>query len=151
MHSRISTVKALAFVALAAAGCGGSSSSSSSRPTANGFYISISNLSFSPLNLHAPAGATVTVINNDSFAHTVTSEATAGAFTPGAVAGVSFDTGAFTGNMSFTLPSGVAQGTVIPFYCSIHKGTMNTPNGAITIDSSAMPAPPPGGGGGSGY
>lgn len=149
MYSRISMVKALVVIAVAA-GCGGSSSSSS-HPGTPGFYISISNLSFSPLNLHAPAGATVTVINNDSIAHTVTSGAMPGAFTPGSVAGVSFDTGPFTGTASFTLASGVAQGTVIPFYCSVHKGTMNTPNGAITIDDSAMPAPPPGGGGGTGY
>ena len=143
---------AMAFVAIAGialGACGGSSSSTSSRPTAPGFYIGISGMAYSPLDLHVPAGSTVTALNDDSMAHSVTSEATPGAFTPGAVDSVSFDTGAFTGNRSFSLPAGVADGTAIPYYCSVHKSTMATPNGTITIDSNAKPALPPGGG--SGY
>ncbi len=150
MHSKTWVLKSLA-VMVAAAGCGGSSSSSSSTPTTPGFYIVISGFAYAPLNLRAPAGATVTVLNRDSMAHSVTSEATAGAFTPGAVAGVSFDTGPFTGNMSFPLPSDAPEHTVIPYYCSVHKGTMATPNGSITIDNSAQPGPPPGGGPPGGY
>ncbi len=146
-----SSVLALTLT-FAAASCGGSSKSSSNRPTAPGFYIRIAGMAFSPLNLQAPPGATVTVLNDDAVAHSVTSEATASAFTPGEVAGVSFDTGPFTGNMSFTLPSGVPEHTVIPYYCSVHKATMATPNGTITIDSSAQPAAPPAApGGGYGY
>ncbi len=140
------------LVALAtsiAMGCGGSSMSTSTTP---GFYILISNLAYSPVNLQAPPGATVTVINADSTAHSVTSEATPGAFTPGSVAGVSFDTGAFTGGQrSFTLPANAPNGTAVPYYCTVHLGTMTPPNGTITINASAQPAPPPGGGGGGGY
>ena len=144
----IARVALVALTASVAVGCGGSNSSTSSTP---GFFITISNLSFSPLNLRAPPGATVTVINNDSMAHQVVSEATSGSFVPGAVAGISFDTGAFTGQKSFTLPSGAANGTLVPYFCNIHKNTMATPNGQITIDSTAVPSSPPGGGGGGGY
>src|SRR5512138_1052517 len=145
----------MAIAAVALAACGGSSSSStSSRPTSPGFYIQINGMAFSPLNLHAPAGATVTVLNDDSVPHSVTSESAPNAFTPGAVAGISFETGRFTGNRSFTLPADAKEGTAIPYYCSVHTSTMATPNGTITIDTSAKPAAPPpapGGGGGMGY
>jgi plastocyanin len=141
-----------AVVAVIATGCGGSSSSGAAAPApASGFFIVISNMSFSPLNLQAPAGATVTVVNHDSTPHSVTSEASPNAFTPGLAGGVSFDTGVFTGTRSFQLPSGVANGTVIPYYCTVHKGTMNTPNGAITINSAAQPTAAPGTSGTPGY
>lgn len=131
------------------AGCGGSSSSSSS--SAPGFYITISNMTFSPATLAVPPGGTVTVINKDAVPHSVTSEASASAFTPGAVAGVSFDTGAFDGQKSFTLPTSAPNGTKIPFYCTVHAATMTPPNGTITVDTSALPTTPPGSGGGGGY
>ena len=43
--------------------------------------------------------------------------------------------------MSFTLPNGAADGTVIPYYCMVHLGTMNTPNATITVSASAQPGP----------
>ncbi len=128
-------------------GCGGSSSSS--LPA--GFYITISGMAFSPTNLAVPPGATVTVLNRDSIAHTVTSEATSGAYTPGSVGGVSFDTGQFTGQKSFTIPSTATEGTVIPYYCKVHTSTMATPNGTITIQASAQPGPAPSTGSSGGY
>ena len=130
----------IAGVALAALayGCGGSSNTTQ-LPA--GYNITISNLSFSPLNLAVPPGATVTVINRDAMAHTVTSEASAGAYTPGGVGGVSFDTGEFTGQKSFTIPTSAIEGTVIPYYCKVHTSTMSTPTGTITIQASAQQAP----------
>lgn len=96
--------------------------------------ISIQNFTFSPLNLTVMPGQTVNVVNMDgSMPHSVTSEATAGAFTPGAVNGVSFDTGAFTGTASFVIPPNAPHGTVIPFYCTVHRQAMRTPNGTITV------------------
>jgi plastocyanin len=143
-------VAAVAAVALAA--CGGSSSSSSSRPGAAGFYIQIRGLAFAPLNLRVPAGATVTVLNDDGMAHSVTSQSAPNAFTPGAVDGVSFDTGAFTsGSRTFTIPPGTREGTAIPYYCTTHGSTMATPNGTITVDASAAPVQPPPDPGGGGY
>ncbi len=143
---RVSTKTGLVLLAASiAVGCGDSSSPAPAS-SAPGFFISISNLTFSPVALSAPPGATVTVINNDAEEHSVTSEASPNAFTPGSVAGVSFDTGAFTGTRSFTLPASAPNGTVIPFYCTVHMGTMTTPNGAITIDSTVQPTAPPGGG-----
>jgi hypothetical protein len=102
-----------------------------------------------------PPGATVTVVNVDATTHSVTSESTAGAYTKGAVNGVQFDTGAFVGTTSFTLPANAPTGTVIPFFCTVHLTTMIPPNGSITIDptavASAAPVAPMGGGGGGGY
>ncbi len=138
----------LALILLVAAACGGSDSSVTAQSTgtgstqgASGFFITISNMSFSPLDLRVPPGATVTVVNKDGMDHSVTSEATVGSYTPGAPSGVTpFDTGAFaSGQRTFTIPASVAAGTVIPYYCSVHRQAMNTPNGTITIDPSAQP------------
>ncbi len=134
------TLLLAAAIAVVGSGCGGSSSMSQLPP---GYYITISNMSFSPLNLPVPPGATVTVVNHDPVPHTVTSETTAGAFTPGAVGGVSFDTGEFTGQKSFTIPTNAAEGTVIPYYCKVHTSTMSTPNGTLTIQASAPPTAAP--------
>jgi len=91
------------------------------------------------------------VVNDDGMPHSVTSEATQNAFTPGSVSGISFDTGAFTGSRTFSIPSNAASGTVIPFFCTVHRGTMNTPNGSITIDPTATATTSSGGGGGTPY
>jgi plastocyanin len=125
------------FLSILLVGCGSSSGSPASS-TPQGYYITIANMAFSPLDLQAPPGATITVINQDSFPHTVTSEAAPGAFAPGGVAGVSFDTGSFTGQTSFGLQQGAPEGTVIPYYCAIHTTAMATPNATITIQSSAQ-------------
>jgi plastocyanin len=106
-------------------------------------------MAFSPLNLHVPAGATVSVVNKDGIQHSVTSETAANMFTPGSVGGIQFDTGLFTSTASFTIPANAATGTVVPYYCKNHTNTMATPTGTITIDPSAAgtttpaPAAPP--------
>ena len=133
-------------LSLTAAACG-SSPGAAPAPSGPGFFITISNLSYSPLDLHVPPGGTVTVINQDAMPHSVTSEATPGAFTHGSVDGISFDTGSFSGTRSFTIPPSAASGTVIPFFCTVHTSTMSTPNGAITVDPGAAPTAALGGGG----
>lgn len=146
MHARSALIGTLAVVA---AGCGSSSSSSPAPPPqGSGFFITISSLAFSPLDLRVPPGATVTVVNRDGMAHSVTSEAHANDFTPGAVGGVAFDTGPFTGTRTFTIPSSAAANTVVPYYCTVHRGAMATPNGTLTIDPTATATTAPGGGGG---
>ena len=134
-------VAALAGVSLAC----GSSSSSNPAPAApaTGFFITIASLAYSPANLHVPPGGTVTVINLDTTLHSVTSEATTGAFTKGSVGGVQFDTGAFTGTTSFTIPANATNGTVIPFFCTVHLAMMIPQNGTITVDTSAQPTGAP--------
>ena len=105
--------------------------------------IYFDDFTFSPLDLAAPPGATVTVINNDPMPHSVTSEAAPEQYTPGSVAGVSFDTGEFTGDQSFTLPADAPDGTVVPYYCKVHQSGMTTRTGTITIQASAQPQPAP--------
>jgi plastocyanin len=156
MNTRLLAARSLltvAFAALAAA-CGGSSNDNSTTtpPVTPGYFITISNMSFSPLDLHVPPGGTVTVINKDTLVHSVTSQSAANAFTPGGVSGVSFDTGEFVGQKTFTIPATAAEKTVIPYYCTSHKQLMVPPNGTITVDTSAgQTTPPSGGGGGGGY
>jgi len=145
---RMAAIGAVALLSGCGSAGGGGGGGAGATP---GFYVVIAGSAFSPLQLGAPPGATVTVLNRDPMAHSLTSEAAAGDFTPGGVSGVEFDTGSFTGSRTFTLPADAPDGTVIPYYCTVHKGTMATPNGSIRIDSSAQPAPAPGSSGGGGY
>jgi len=133
----------LSGLAALAAGCGSSDNSSSGGSTA-GYYIAISNLTYSPLNLEAPPGATVTVLNFDApMIHSVTSEAVPGSYTHN-TGGISFDTGMITGgSASFTLPTSAPAGTVLNYFCTVHLATMLTPNGTITVNPSASPSAPP--------
>ncbi|WP_242342234.1 cupredoxin domain-containing protein [Anaeromyxobacter terrae] len=137
------------LAAVVACGGGGSSSDSGSgttpamtpgttptvNPTAQN-EITIQGMAFSPLKLEVAPGATVTVRNLDGIPHSVTSESTAGAFRPGAASGVSFDTGQFTGQRTFTIPANAPLGATIPYYCSVHLGTMATPNGEIVVTAT---------------
>ena len=77
----------------------------------------------------------ITVTNSDGFPHTVTSEAADDDFSPGAVNGVSFDTGFLGGGASIqlTIPADAPSGTVIPFYCQVHTTMMNPANGHVTV------------------
>ncbi|GEJ55780.1 plastocyanin/azurin family copper-binding protein [Anaeromyxobacter diazotrophicus] len=162
----------VAAAALAAA-CGGSYSAPSGGTdagtvtttgadggtTPTSFELHIKGMAFSPENLTVPAGATVQVVNDDgSVPHSVTSEATAGAYVPGSVAGISFDTGIFTGTRSFTLPASAATGTVIPYFCRVHGAMMVDaakvqltigPAGTAPVTPTTTPAPtmPPSPGG----
>jgi len=155
MTRRLGQVLALAGVIAGLASCGGSSSGGGGvGGGAPGFFITIQGSAYSPAMLAVPPGATVTVLNRDAMPHSVTSESTTGAFTPGAVNGVQFDSGAHTGTFTFqVLPANAPDGTVIPYYCTVHKGAMATPDASIKIDSTAQPTSPPGGsgGGGGGY
>ncbi|HET6437625.1 MAG TPA: hypothetical protein VFG59_06175 [Anaeromyxobacter sp.] len=141
------TGAAILLAACGSSSSGGGGGAGSSTP---GFFLTIQGMAFSPIPLAVPPGGTVTVLNRDSMAHTVTSEAAENDFTKGSVGGVEFDTGSFTGQAQFTIPASAADGTLIPFFCNIHKGSMATPNGTIKVDSTAQPAAPPGGGGGGG-
>jgi plastocyanin len=136
---------ALGLMGLAAgvAGCGGSDDGSNPKSLPPGFYIRISNFTFAPLDLKVPPGGTVTVLNDDATPHSVTSEAAPGTFTAGAVSGVSFDTKPFSGTATFTLPMSAPAGTSIPYFCSVHRSGMATPNGTITVDPNAQPGPAP--------
>jgi plastocyanin len=108
--------------------------------------LTIQNLTFSPANLGVRPGQTVRVRNLDAMTHSVTSQSAPNQFTPGAVAGVSFDTGNFTGEQTFVIPASAAVGTLVPYYCRTHPGSMaNT--GVLTVraasDSTPTPVDPP--------
>ncbi len=153
---------ALALVVAGTVGCGGSDGGMLSAQSTGGgtpvsnptgsttpgggtvattYVITISNMTFSPLNLHARPGATITVENRDAMPHSVTSEVLVGAYTPGAPNGITpFDTGVFSlAQRTFTVPANATAGTVIPYYCTVHRQLMATPNGTITVDPNAQP------------
>ena len=69
--------------------------------------------------------------NQDGYAHSVTSESSLDSFQNGAVNGVSFDTGTFTGTRSFTISADAPVGTVVHYYCSAHTSSMSQPT--VTI------------------
>ncbi len=91
-----------------------------------GTQITIHDFVYSPANIGVAAGATVTVINQDVEPHSVTSEAMLNDYVPGAVNGVQFDTGvlAVGASAQFTITPGAVSGTVVPYYCTVHKLTM---------------------------
>ena len=95
--------------------------------------ITIQSFKYNPADLSVAAGSTITVKNLDAVPHTLTSEAKVGDFTPGAVAGVSFDTGTIAsgGSATITIPASAVSGTVIPYFCAVHLKTMGT--GQITV------------------
>ena len=140
----------LAFAVAMAVGCGSSSNGGGGGGGGSGgTVLSISNLTFSPLDFTVDAGTQVTIKNNDGLEHDVSRQTADNTFTPGTVAGVSFmalvpaasggsggpygGSGGTPGTTSFTIPAGTPSGTVIPYYCNIHKNTMATPNGHITV------------------
>jgi plastocyanin len=126
--SRAVRALALSWMAALASSCG---LEPPSTPP-GGAVITIQSFAFSPTELVVDPGATITVRNLDPEPHSVTSESAVGQFAPGAVNGVSFDTGPFSsGDRTITIPSSAPHGTVVPFYCSVHTSAM--PQAHVTI------------------
>ncbi|MHB1377132.1 MAG: cupredoxin domain-containing protein [Candidatus Humimicrobiaceae bacterium] len=112
-------VVALLIIALPLAGCSGSGGTAATKTTATstetttasttgagGQAVLIKSNAFDPASLTIKVGDTVTWTNNDSYAHTVTSDN--GAFDSGSMAG--------GGTFSFTFKT---AGT-FSYHCSIH-------------------------------
>jgi plastocyanin len=93
--------------------------------------LTITGYAYSPSNLAVTPGMTVTVVNRDADAHSVTSTSSATSFVPATVNGVFLDTGAFRGTRRLTIPRTARPGTVIPFFCTEHGQMMGT--GTFTI------------------
>lgn len=111
---------------------GGTGPDGGSSGGTTGGTITITQFAFSPASLTVAPGATVTVENKDTAQHSVTSQTAAGTYAPGAVAGITFDTGVFVGTRTFTVPASAHSGTVIPYYCTVH-GAMMANAGQIVI------------------
>ena len=81
-----------------------------------------------------PVGGTLHVVNNDSAPHTITSQASAGAFSPGAPAGITaFDQTVAAGGTKDIVIQGGAAGATIPFYCKFHTAMMSPGSPVITL------------------
>ena len=103
----------------------------SSRSTPPDPVLTISGYAYSPSNLAVAPGATVTVINRNTDAHSVTSTSSPTSFAPATVNGVFLDTGAFQGTRRLIIPRTARPGMVIPFFCTEHGRMMGT--GTFTI------------------
>jgi plastocyanin len=116
---------------------GGSSGGSSSGGTTGGamYTVTISNYTFSPDPITVPAGATIVFNNTDAFNHSATSQAAAGNYTNAAApGGWSFDVVPHPGmSASITVPSGIATGTVQPYFCGFHTSMMHPPSPTIHV------------------
>jgi len=107
---------------------------------ASGAVIVISHLAYTPAAVTARPGATIEIVNEDAVPHSVTSETAPGAFAPGAVNGVAFDTGPFTAGTRFIqIPADAPDGTVLPFFCTVHRAGDAPPDGTVTVSRSAGP------------
>ncbi len=97
------------------------------------YRITIEDLVYMPTNLEIPAGETLWVVNKDVEPHSVTSESKPGDFVPGAVNGVQFDTGIVSVNASASIlvSATATPGTVVPYFCTVHKSSMG--EGSLTI------------------
>ena len=114
----MSSLVVIAGTALLFAGCGGGSSpsastnsSGSSSQAASGAgssAVTISNFKFAPASTTVKHGASVTVTNQDSTAHTATADD-----------GHSFDTGTLAQGASQTIS--VSKPGTYPYHCSIHS------------------------------
>ncbi|MFD9128417.1 cupredoxin domain-containing protein [Kitasatospora sp. NPDC059571] len=90
-----------------AAASASASVSGGGSPSAGAVQVTIKDFKFSPDTLSVPAGATVTVVNNDTTAHTLTAS------------DKSFDTGTIEPGKSATFTAPAKSGS-FPYICSIH-------------------------------
>ncbi len=90
-----------------------------------------SGMRFATPSMTVPAGTAITVRNEDSLPHTVTSESAPGAFTPDGM----FNTGNIApgGTATIMIPASTAPGTVLYYYCVIHTSLMVPADGMITV------------------
>jgi plastocyanin len=114
--ARLLVALAVAAIALGATACGSDKKNDSAGTGGNGTTgteITIKDFEFSPDPLKAGAGATITVKNDDSTAHTVTADDD------------SFDTGdiAAGGTDTITLPDKAGK---VAYHCNIHNSMKGT-------------------------
>lgn len=87
---------------------------SASSVTVEGAEVRIRGFNFVPAEVKVRAGATITVMNEDSAPHTLT-----------ATEGDAFDTGTIEGGASSTFTAPSKPGSY-PFFCSIHPQMQGT-------------------------
>ena len=118
---------------LAAAGCDGTDGTVNATGPSTPYVIRVSNYTKDPASLGAPAGATVLVQNFDDFDHWFQSAIAPGVFVHSAVGGFDLDLELPGGAVrSFTLPAGLATGTVVPYFCFLPQRAELTA-GSLTI------------------
>ena len=91
-------------------------------PTEGDTILSIADFDYTPNNLQVEPGERVRVRNLDTAAHSATSSPSSADLVPGSVENVGFDTGEFVmGEREFTLPADAVPGTIVTFYCTVHR------------------------------
>lgn len=132
-------VAALASLSACSSSAGKSAANTKTAPSegtldAGPYTIVIRDFVYEPSNLPVPAGTVIQVVNLDVEAHSVTSETKLGNFVNGSVQGIEFDTGAIetSKSASFSVPLNAMPGTVIPYFCTVHKSSMG--EGRVTLE-----------------
>jgi plastocyanin len=101
-------IAVIAVLAVLLPGCGGNGGSAAgSGPSPGPARIEIRDFKFVPDTLSVPSGQVVTVVNDDTTAHTVTAR------------DGSFDSGDLAPGKSYTFTAGAAGQH--PFICNIHQ------------------------------
>jgi plastocyanin len=113
-----STAVAPAATAPAAAATSGTGAQGAATPAP--VQIALKNLAFEPKAVTVPVGTTVTWVNQDAFAHTVT------AGTRGSPSGV-FDSANLAAGASFSFT--FTKAGTFPYFCAIHAGM----DGTVTV------------------
>lgn len=85
---------------------------------------------FATTEVTAASGATITIINNDSDPHTITSESAEGAFDDTE----DFDTVVGSDSKGLLTIPDLPSGTILFFYCRFHEGSMSPADGTIVIE-----------------
>lgn len=118
-----------AFAFLCCLHCGDQATEdpTSDSPT---LIISAGNV-FTTTTLTVAATDAITVINNDSSAHTVTSESAEDAFDNSGDFDVVVAGG---GSAILTLPADAVGGDIFLFYCRLHTSAMSPATGTITVE-----------------
>lgn len=95
--------------------------------------LTIRNFAYVPPELVVAPGTRIVITNEDDVAHSVTSQAALGNFRFAEVNGISFNVPveAF-GTAELVIDSSAQVGTVVPYYCELHKEGMG--EGTIRIE-----------------
>jgi hypothetical protein len=97
---------------------------------ADATIIITSTLNLIPSEIFVPSGGRISIINEDSNPHTITSQSAADAFDNSGTFDVLVPSG---GVANLTIPES-PSGTVYHFYCRFYLGALSPSGGSITIE-----------------
>jgi len=136
---RLASRRLARLLALALLGCGGAGAGADPTGPSTPYVITVLNYAADPVDLGAPAGATILFHNLDDFPHWYSSSAAPNVYVHSPAGGVDLDLylPASSSN-TFTLPAGLTAGAVVPYFCRLHRAAEMT-SASITILAPTSP------------